>query len=264
MRLSYSSTIAVPKIREFTAFNSFGFIGDFQTIGNLNLVPTTFQNIDLRWEWFPDQKELLSAGVFYKHLTNPIAPVPVIEGSNDDLLFQYQNLSDGWIFAVEIEARKKLDFIGSWAKHLRLIWSGTYTFSQIRMDSANLALSRASNGNKQAYRRSYKAPNLLITTALIYDNPDIGLNININFNYVGQKLLFTSLGATPDILEKPISMLNFSIAKTIGKNFRMQLVIENILDTKIQQTYQFNNKSYSYRSYQLGRTFSINLSYRLK
>src|SRR5690606_40670062 len=43
------------------------------TIGNQNLVPVQSTNVDVKWELFPTDGELVSFGVFYKNMKDPIA-----------------------------------------------------------------------------------------------------------------------------------------------------------------------------------------------
>jgi outer membrane receptor protein involved in Fe transport len=76
LRLAYGRTIARPTFREFAPFESFQFVGDYIERGNPDLTRTRVDNFDLRWEWFVQPGELLSASVFYKDFTDPIRRLP--------------------------------------------------------------------------------------------------------------------------------------------------------------------------------------------
>lgn len=261
LRLAYSSTVARPTMRELSKYTSFDYIGDFQTIGNPNLQQTILHNVDLRWEWYPRIKELISVGGFFKFLKNPISRVAV-QGSNQQLMM-YKNLDHGFLAGAELEVRKQFDFLGNWAKDLRLVWNLAYIYSQVTRDSANYVLAKIQNPEASKYRRFYKDPNLVANISLDYDNEELGLNANINLNMVGKKLVYATEGATPDIFEKPRYMLNFLIAKTFFKQLKVQFMAENLLGAKMQQVYSFKEQEYSYRSYNFGRSFWLSISYKL-
>lgn len=262
LRLAYSSTVARPSMRELSKYTSFDYIGDFETIGNPYLKQTTLHNLDFRWEWYPRIKELISVGAFFKYLKNPISRV-ALQGSNHQMM-QYRNLDHGFLAGAELEVRKQLDFLGTWAKDLRLICNAAYIHSQVTRDSANYALAKLQNSQASRYRRFYKDPTFVANMSVDYNNEELGFNANINLNMVGQKLVYATEGATPDIFEKPRFMLNFLVAKTFFKQLKVQFVAENILGAKMQQVYKFKEQEYKYRSYGFGRTFWLSISYNLK
>ncbi len=71
LRAAYSKTLARPVFREKAPFRGF----DFETLqtlkGNPGLGQTSIDNLDLKLEHYPTLGEMVSAGVFYKHLQRP-------------------------------------------------------------------------------------------------------------------------------------------------------------------------------------------------
>jgi len=68
---------------------------------------------------------------------------------------------------------------------------------------------------------------------------------------------------TPDIYESSEGMLNFNISKTFLKNFTMGFKVNNLLDSEFKKSVTYNNNDYIYQKYELGRTYTVSLSYRI-
>src|SRR5690606_13994592 len=71
-RFAASQTIARPQFREIAPFVYQDFFNGALIYGNESLQRTRITNVDLRWEWFPSQDEVIAASVFYKHFKDPI------------------------------------------------------------------------------------------------------------------------------------------------------------------------------------------------
>ncbi len=96
-------------------------------------------NYDLRWEWYPSEGEMISAGVYYKNITEPIEEVQ--KGLNIGVNgFSTANLQFARIRGFELDVRKKLDFIpGELFRHMGLIVNGSLNLTKTNNEMRPLA-----------------------------------------------------------------------------------------------------------------------------
>src|SRR5690606_15363252 len=76
------------------------------TRGNPDLYPSTDYNVDLKWELFPKNDELLSITGFAKYIQNPINEIVIASASND---ISWVNTGEkATAIGAEFEAKKNL------------------------------------------------------------------------------------------------------------------------------------------------------------
>ena len=68
---------------------------------------------------------------------------------------------------------------------------------------------------------------------------------------------------TPDIYESSEGMLNFNISKSFLKNFTLGFKVNNLLDSGFKKSVTYNNNDFIYQQYELGRTYTVSLAYRI-
>jgi len=108
-RFAYSQTVSRPEFRELTPTQFPAAPGEPTFQGNPNLVSSSIESFDLRWEWFFSPLELASASVFYKDLKDPIEVVRIPETSS--LLDTAINADSAYLWGIELEARKNFNFL---------------------------------------------------------------------------------------------------------------------------------------------------------
>ncbi|TYP92420.1 TonB-dependent receptor [Sphingobacterium allocomposti] len=134
IRAAYSKTAIRPDFRE-TAY--FGFY-DYELDANISgrqLVSTIIDNVDLRYEWYPQAGEIISVSGFYKKLD---APIELVLTQNS--LYSFQNQHAAVNYGVELEFRKSLGFIAdrSWLHNLTVFGNGTWLHSEVEAQSLPL------------------------------------------------------------------------------------------------------------------------------
>jgi outer membrane receptor protein involved in Fe transport len=109
LRLGVSKSYTLPQSKEIAPYQyvNIGFTSE----GNPNLKPSDNYNVDLKWDWYPGSSEIISLGVFYKHITNPIGRVDV-GGSAGKL--GYNNIARcADVAGAELEVRKNIFNVSS-------------------------------------------------------------------------------------------------------------------------------------------------------
>ncbi|MGE0020167.1 MAG: TonB-dependent receptor [Draconibacterium sp.] len=260
VRASASKTIARPNLRELAPFASFDFIGGVIYNGNPNLKRTEINNYDLRWEWFVRPGELFAVSAYYKQFSNPIVLQYLIEVPNPQI--QYQNSETGKLAGIELEARKNLDFIADGLRDFSFGLNFSFIDSKVDVNKFEQETA-ANNGWEVKKTRPFPGQSpYLVNVNLSYSNSEIGLNSTLDYNKFGDRMTETNID-TPDIYESTEGMMNFNITKTVLRNFTLGFKVNNILDSAFKKAVKYNNNDYLYQQYELGRTYTVSLSYRI-
>ena len=116
-RLGYYKTIVRPNIEDAAPriIVEQGEDGLVAEVGNPNVDRQKAHNIDASLEWYPGNKAVISAGVFYKDISNFIAREQrnnaLFNGVVYDELDIFVNLPEASIFGAEFVVQQPLDFL---------------------------------------------------------------------------------------------------------------------------------------------------------
>ncbi len=121
IRVSYAKTIARPSFKELSFAEIADPISGRTFIGGMfrdaddvagreywdgNLVSSDIHNVDLRWEMFQKNGQMISFSGFYKYFFRPIE---VVQYATQTGCFQPRNVGDGQVLGIEIEFRQNLE-----------------------------------------------------------------------------------------------------------------------------------------------------------
>ncbi len=261
IRAAYTKTVARPTFRELAPYITFDFVGGLLFQGNENLKRTMITNYDLRWELFTGPGEILAVSGFYKEMKNPLERVIRTDIGNDAL--SIQNVEEGRVYGLELEARRNLRFLTEALRHFSLAANYTLVRSYVDIPELELLVIRNAKPDAEDTRELQGQSPFLFNLDLGYSNPAIEFNSSVSYNYFGDRLGIISEGATPDIYERGYGSLNFTSNKTIADHFELSFKVSNILDPYIIQSQFFNGDEYFYQRYKRGRTFSLGIKYKI-
>jgi hypothetical protein len=134
VRGAFSRTVLRPDLKDIIDFPSFDVANLRITQGNPELTGTRITNFDLKFEWFPAAGEILSAAVFHKNIADPIEYVVPVDVANYPQVSGVPvNTGKAFVRGIELEVRKKLDFIGilPWLKNVSLSANSTILESKV-------------------------------------------------------------------------------------------------------------------------------------
>ncbi len=260
LRLSGSQTIARPNLRELAPFASFDFIGGVIYNGNPGLERTQINNFDLRWEWFVRPGELLAVSGYHKQFKNPIIMQYLLGVKNPQI--QFQNTETGVLSGIEIEARKNLDFIAGGLRDFSFGFNFSLIDSKVDVNEFEQQTAEANGYPVKATRPFPGQSPYLVNFNLSYANAALGLNSTIDFNKFGDRMTETNID-TPDIYESSEGMLNFNISKSFMNNFSLGFRVKNLLDSQFKKSVSYNSQEFIYQQYEVGRTYTLTLSYSI-
>ena len=256
LRFAYGKTMARPTYKELTDIRISDNFTDQVYRGNPNLELTEIDNFDLRWEWFPNDGEIIAVSLFYKELANPIEQILDSTGA-----ITPQNVEEGKVQGVEIEFRKGLGFISDALSNWSFGTNFAYIDSEVSIPDDELASLRSVIPDFESIRELVGQSQYTFNLDTTYNNPEWGLVATLAFNIVGESLDLVTSGPLPDVFEQPAPNLDLIISKQLGDRWSLKLKAENLLDPDFEKTVSLQNEEIIYSSYSRGMSFSIGASY---
>lgn len=275
IRLTWSRTIARPSFKELSfaqildPISNRIFNGSLFTYGDWDgqLRETRIANLDLRWELFMNNGQIVSFSAFYKTFADPIELVRIPE-QQTSTEYQPRNVGDGRLYGIEFEFKKDLEFVAPSWKNLSFNGNLTVVRSSIDMTegefSSRTAYQKEGETVEETREMAGQAP-YVINAGVNYASYKLGLDAGIFYNVKGSTLTIVGGGLFPDIYMEPFHSLNFSISKKFGEERKtsLDLKMANILDEKVRSVYRsFEATDMTYTLMNPGRSFSLGFSYR--
>lgn len=232
IRASAYKTVNRPEFREVAEFSFFNFAINSTFIGNKNLKQANITNYDLRFEMFPSANELLSFGLFYKKISNPIEFSKDVTTSERQ--FNFANEGSAFVKGIEIEVRKSFleNFTG---------------FGNISFIASELSFNPGSNSTPG---RSLQGQSpYIINIGLQYENFENGWFASIMGNRNGERIAFVGAPGREefggDIYEAPRTVVDFQVGKEIGK-LNLKLTVGDVFHQDLLYYINLNSdKSYN-------------------
>ena len=252
LRFSYARTLARPSFREIASFATYSFLENEVVKGNPNLKRTLVDNLDLRYEVFPNHGEIFSVGAFYKYFNQPIEKTQVPTSANREITFA--NVPTAEVFGIEFEARKRM------FKGFNMGLNASLIYSQVTIDADELAAERQIDPNASAFRPLAGQSPYLVNA---YINYELGnLTSNLSYNLQGDRLSIVSKLQTPDIYEKARNLLNLSLRYKFNERWATTVRVRNILDARSLLYYK-GAETKTFSDNLQGRQYSVSFSYSL-
>lgn len=261
LRFAASQTLSRPEFRELAPFSFFDFNNFVEIVGNSELQRAKITNLDLRYELFPGNGQLISGSVFFKHFQNPIEQTLNSDIGGGTLSTTYRNATSATNFGLELEYRKSLEFIGAWFNRLTLATNLALIQSEVNLENVAGASNRPLQGQSP----------FVFNMSLNYKD-EKNWSGAISVNRVGKRIAFVGTDIYPDFYENPRWVVDLSVNKSILKD-KLEIKM-NLADLLAQDLVFYQNKVGNtntnfeensdnvMRRFRYGRTLSIGLSYK--
>jgi outer membrane cobalamin receptor len=254
IRVAYGMTVNRPEFRELAPFSYYDFNLNLSKTGNPNLKTATIHNADVRYEIYPNDGEMITIAVFYKHFINPIEMSGRAAGSGTSFFFS--NPNSAMSAGTEVEMRKILR--GVLQDRLTVVANASVIYS--RVDASNL--------EGQISNRPLQGQSPYLINAGLYYNGE-GFQANILYNVIGKRIFVTGdkLG-NQTIYEMPRNVLDLNITKSIGKWIELKLSVSDILNQKVRFTTDTNNDATidaadkNWRSFNRGTMANLGVNFK--
>ena len=248
LRGSYFRSVVRPELREMANLGYYDYELSANITGNPELQRTLINNIDLRYEWFMKPGEIFSASVFYKDFSNTLENQVYGAGSGYDI--KPVNFQKGTNIGLELELRKKLDFIAenSFFKNLTYYANIALIKSSVDVDSLYI------RGKMVTERPLTGQAPVVINTSLGYTSDNGKLNMNVLYNRVGQRLTFIGQDRFGIVYEAPRNLLDFQVSYAVSKRSEFRLNVKDILNNPVRLYFdQDDDKKFSGSAFKEGK-----------
>ncbi len=234
IRAVYGQSIDRPQFREQSNQLLYDPLENRLMQGNPYIENSLIHHADLRLEYYPQAGEVMTLGGFYKYIDKPIArftaafSVPQVE---------YRNIGHARVFGVELEARKKFDFLSlPVLRKMSLNLNASYIWSE------------AVDTDETVTRRLQGTSPYLANASLYYEDTDRGTLFSAIFNLTWDRIRdYAAYEGLGNLVEGRRYQLDLVFKQRVTKFMTIKAGVQNILDQKIR-FYRDADESYSYDS----------------
>lgn len=217
-------------------------------IGNVDLKPTYAHNFDLTGEYYIAPSGLISAGVFYKDLSDPIfkARSEISGGEFDGFrMVRPENGNSGYLYGVELNWQQALNFLPDAFSGLGFIANYTHTKSQ-----ADLPFGI---GKTELNGTSRHTVNL----ALQYDIEKF--STQLSYNYRSEYIdAFDTANPDLNLYWDGRGTLDYTASYKLSKHLSLFVEASNLTDSKAIRYQGDRNRVYEHE--QFGRAWQVGVS----
>ena len=264
VRTSYSETVARQTFKEITPIEQQEYLGSDVFVGNPDLQMSSLKNYDLRLDYTPFDKGLLSVSYFYKDVKAPIEYVQRF-GSYD--FTTAVNYPEGTLKGFEIEFRQDLGILSKLYSGLGIGANATFIDSEVTLPEYEQAVLKLESVNAPMKSRDMSnAPEHLYNIFLTYDFPNEATRCGLFYTVRGDTLI---AGATQskgylisNVYETEYETLNFTVSHKFNDTWKLSFKAKNLLNPDIQTVYRnhMTGEEKVKTSYSKGIDFSLSLS----
>ena len=252
LRFAFSRTVTRPSFIEMAPFLYQESYGSAQIRGNADLQNGYNYNIDLRYELFEKNGDMLSITAYYKHLKAPIERVQTLSGGS--AVHSFRNANNGMATGVEIEFRKEI------VKDLRFGVNGSYMYTNVKLPEGGAY----TNSQRALQGASPYLANADLTYSPAFSN-DRQLSVALLYNLQGPRIHSVGISGLGDIKQQPVHTLNFTGSYRFNRRFAVKLQVNDLLNQDIlfKQEVPTTGDKVEVERFRKGTGFEVGFSYDL-
>lgn len=252
LRFAFSRTVTRPSFIEMAPFLYQESYGSAQIRGNADLQNGYNYNIDLRYELFEKNGDMLSITAYYKHLKVPIERVQTLSGGS--AVHSFRNADNGMATGVEIEFRKEI------VKDLRFGVNGSYMYTNVKLPEGGAY----TNSQRALQGASPYLANADLTYSPAFSN-DRQLSVALLYNLQGPRIHSVGISGLGDIKQQPVHTLNFTGSYRFNRRFAVKLQVNDLLNQDIlfKQEVPTTGDKVEVERFRKGTGFEVGFSYDL-
>ena len=251
LRFAASRTITRPSFIEMAPFLYQESYGSAQVRGNENLQNGYNYNIDLKYEWFNRNGDMVSVSGYFKYLENPIERIQELNGGAT--LHSFRNADNGLATGVELEFRKEL------VKDLRLGVNASYMYTNVKLPEGGAYT------NKE--RSLQGASPILLNADLTWTHKfknDGALSLALLYNLQGSRIYAVGVSQLGDIKQQAVHTLNFNANYNINERLGLRLLVNNLFGRDMVYVHDvpFTGQTVEVERFKRGANFEIGVNYK--
>lgn len=263
LRFNGSKTITRPVTMELLPIQYISPDGK-SILGNPNLKNSENYNLDIKYELFPNNKEIIAIGIFGKQLQNPIERVFIAGAGGSGQLTSFKNSKEATLFGAELEFLLQLERLTPVLSKFAFGLNASLMKTDVKVDFGGSSLENESS------RKLQGASEWIINSDIKYDfefNEIMKNSMTLVYGVYGPRIFAVGSAGIDHIYEQPFHKLDFIWSSKLTKNIDMKFAVDNILNTTYkmelgnENRFAINESSLTLESYKRGRGFSLNFSY---
>lgn len=272
VRLSLSKTITRPVLIETMPIEYIN-PDNSSILGNANIQNSENYNIDLKWEYFPTNKEMFAVNLFAKKINKAIERSMAPSANASGVVVTFYNAEKATLAGVELEGILNLGRISESLDKFTLGANATFMYTDVKRSEDQFKTERPDGyTNEQLHRRGLQgASPYTINGDLKYEyknSKNFSKTFSLVYNVSGSKIYAVGGSGSDNYYERPFHQLDFVYQNQINKNWNVKLRVQNILNSKYRvelgdnNYYNMNtNGMYSLNNYFNGVTFNFTVGY---
>ncbi|MGG5208442.1 TonB-dependent receptor plug domain-containing protein [Chryseobacterium sp. MIQD13] len=275
LRFSFSKTVTRPILIEtmpITYINP----DNVNIVGNPEIKNSENYNFDLKWEYFPTNKEMFAVNLFAKRIDNAIERSLVASGNATGSTITFFNAKKADLFGIELEGILSLGRISESLRSFTLGANATIMHSNVERSQEQLNMERPDwfdiTGETLRKRGLQGAAPYTINADLKYElknRNNLAHTFSLVYNVSGSKIYATGGAGTDNYYEKPFNQIDFVYQGQLTKNWNVKFAVQNILDSKYKiligdKNYlptNFEQGNNTLTNYYRGTTFNLTVGY---
>ena len=258
-RLAFSRTVSLPEFKEVAPF-VFEDVTQ-QVGGNPDLLNTisSIYNLDVKWEMFPSDGELISAAIFGKLISDPVNLVIANDAANTRRFFRTGDQAEA--IGLELEIAKTIAKYGeTGALKIGANASYLYTHQDLKPVDGIFTASFPDRTEDQVQGASPFLINGDVTYKGDYENFNTSLTLSGSYFY--DRIFALGSSGRGNQIEKGVPTLNFSWLNAIGDNFEINLKATNVLDPNIKIVQEnTNDGTVDIETFKRGMSIGVSFKY---
>lgn len=230
-RFAFTNTLARPNYYDVVPYVNKKIDDNELEMGNPDLAgtPTKSINFDLLGEHFFSNVGILSAGVFYKNLSDVIATRVkkdyMYDGNQWDKFIQPFNVGDATLYGFEIGIQRRLDFLPGILNKMNI--STNYTYNKSKLKEVQL------QDREDEKLTLSGTPENLFNASLAYDSKKVEMRISYSFadDFIEE---YHDEEAFYDRWYDKVQYLDINAEYKFHKNWKVYVSLENLLNQPLR------------------------------
>ena len=250
-RLAFSQTVSRPGFVEINSSSQFDPETDQQIIGNPNLETASVNNFDARYEYYWDDDQSLSVGVFAKEIDKPIEKA-IAEGKSVDKAYTFRHSDSATLIGLELDIQKTIASFDSW--EVSLGGNVSIIDAEVTLDDKGQQLE----GREK--RKLQGQSEFLANLNLGFIDVSGVQSVYLVTNYFGDRIDVVNNASSGDRIEVGRVLLDAVYRYEFDSGLQIDAKAKNLLDEEVTYTVQ-GQRQRLYEEYEEGVTLSIGITY---
>lgn len=260
IRLAASQTITRPVLMEVLPIQFVNPDGTVET-GNRNLEDTKNTNVDLKYEYFSDKKDMVAVGLYGKKIQDPIERIFLPSATQ---ITTFQNSKSADLYGLEAEFIFNMAHVSESLNNFSVGANGSFMKTKVALTEKNKEFE------KRDTRELQGASNWVLNADAKYEF-DLGQKVKNTVSLVygvkGKSIYAVGTAGLDNIYELPFHKLDFVFTSKLTDNISVKFSADNILNP--YQRFELGNESkvqitepsLVLKEYKKGVGLGLNLSY---